>query len=501
MAERKSPIKRRQQLRWKLALSYAVVTVLALLTVELLLIAGAGVAISALLNSGELPAQLIEVAAIDYEPTLRSYLSKTPPDLDGIADMLKRLDTISSRSIPLTFSAEEFLVVDAAGTVLGAKPIDLMGVASIGESLAQNVIPELTDPLLAALAGEEDVGKLFTLGGPGERVIMVVPVWDLGHTAVIGALVGMGEIPSVLGFLGDAAPILGGSALLFTAIAGFIGIVYGFLAARGPVARLSQITEASEAWGRGEFSESVEDSSGDELGQLARQLNEMADQLEHLMDTRRELAVLKERNRLARDLHDTVKQLAFAASAQIGTARTLISNDPQAAKRSIEEAERITDELRQELSNLILELAPPALEDKGLATALREYTESWSRQNNIPVDIRIQGERPLPPEVEETAFRITQEALANAARHSNARNVHVNLNFASDGIRGEIKDNGSGFDSSVENQGFGLRSMAERASALGGELSVHSKPNEGTRVSVSLPIDQTSEFSEGQEDG
>jgi NarL family two-component system sensor histidine kinase LiaS len=457
--------------------------------VEVLLFVSIGVAVSVLLRSGELPSQLIEVTTIDYAPTLRSYLSETPPDLDAIADMVERLDTVASTTFPFTFNADEYLVVDRKGAALGAIPLEILGAGSIGETIRSDALPELAEPLQAALAGEEDIDKLYALGGPGERAVMVVPVWDVGHTEVLGALVGMGEIPSVLGFLGDAAPILGGSALLFTAIAGIIGIVYGFLAARGPVARLSRLTEASEAWGRGEFSEAVEDSSGDELGQLARQLNEMADQLEHLMDTRRELAVLKERNRLARDLHDTVKQLAFAASAQIGTARTLISSDPQAAKRNIEEAERISHQLRQELSNLILELAPPALEDKGLASALREYAESWSRQNTIDSDVHIQGERPLAPEVEEAAFRIAQEALANAARHSNARNVHINLNFASDSIRCEIKDDGSGFDSSVENQGFGLRSMAERASALGGELSVHSKPNEGTRVSVSLPID------------
>jgi signal transduction histidine kinase len=471
------------------------------MTVELLVFAAAGVAVTALMSSGVLPAQLIEGASIDYAPTLRSYLSEVPPDKDGIGDMVRRLDAITSATIPLTFNAEEYLVVDSAGIVLGASPLEVLGAGSIGETPSADALSELTDPLQSALEGEEDVDKLYTLGGPGERIVMVVPVWDADHTIVLGALVGIGEIPTALGYLGDAAPIVGGSVLLFTAVAGMVGIVYGFLAARGPVARLGRITEASEAWGRGELSVTVEDSSSDELGQLARQLDQMAYQLQQLLDTRRELAVLKERNRLARDLHDTVKQLAFAGAAQIGTARTLINREPQAARPHIEEAERILLELREELSNLILELTPPVLADKGLAAALSEYSNSWSRQNEIAVDMSMQGDHPLPSEVSETVFRIVQEALANAARHSNARNVQINLSYENDDLRCIINDDGLGFDPSAEQTGFGLHSMVDRAAALGGESTVESQPGQGTVVTVSVPIDSSTEIHEGQNNG
>lgn len=498
---RRSFTKPFQQLRWKLALSYAGVTVLALITVELLVFATAGVALTALMSSGVLPAQLIEAVSIDYSPTLRSYLSEVPSDQDGIQDMVQRLDALTGTTLPLTFNADEFLVVDHAGIVLGASPLEVLGAGSIGEIPAADALPELTDPLQAALAGEEDVDKLYTLGGPGESVVMVVPIWDIDHTKVLGALIAIGEIPTIIGLLGDSAPIIGGSVLLFTILAGIVGIVYGFLAARGPVARLSRITEASGAWGRGEFSVRVEDPSRDELGQLTQELNQMAYQLEQLLDTRRELAVLKERNRLARDLHDTVKQLAFAGAAQIGTARALIGREPQAAKPHIEEAERILLELRQELSNLILELAPPALADKGLAAALKDYSTSWSRQNKTAVEMRVQDERPLPSEVGETVFRIAQEALANAARHSNARLVNIELTYETDSIRCIIEDDGSGFDSSADQRGFGLQSMADRAAAIGGELAVSSQIGQGTVVAVSVPIDRSLEPNEEPSNG
>ena len=114
--------------------------------------------------------------------------------------------------------------------------------------------------------------------------------------------------PTITTVLGDMLPIIGGSLLFFTLVAGLAGTLYGFLAARGPVRRLNRLAEATLAWSQGDFNVSVDDPSGDELGQLAHRLNDMARQLQHLLETRRELAVVEERNRLAREIHDTLAQ-------------------------------------------------------------------------------------------------------------------------------------------------------------------------------------------------
>lgn len=490
-----------QQLRWKLALSYAGVTVLALLTVEVLLLAIAGIALTVLLSSGAIPRQMIQGASVDLTPILRSYLSETPPDLRGIEDVLQRVEVLTAASVPLSFNLEELLVVGSDQTLLGSSPPDLLGKNSIGQRLELESLPALADPLQAALAGEEDLDRLYALGEPGGTVVIVAPVWDAEHVEVLGAFVGLAKIPTALSLLSEAAPVVGVSLLFFTAVAGIAGIAYGLVAARGPVARLSRLAEASQAWGRGDFSVVVDDPASDELGELARRLNQMANQLEQLFDTRQELAVLRERNRLARDLHDSVKQLAFAAAAQIGTARTLVRRDPAEATTPIEEAERLIHELRQELSSLILELAPPALEDKGLAAALREYSESWSRQNNIEVEMRIQGERPLPLRIGQTVFRISQEALANAARHSNAQHVEIDLIYGINTIRCVVADDGVGFNISDVHNGFGLRSIVDRASELGGELTVESEAGEGTQVIFTLPVDESDKDREGENDG
>jgi len=444
---------------------------------------------------------MIQGASVDITPILRSYLSETPPDLSGIEDVLQRLEAVTAASIPLSFDAEELLVVGSDQTLLGSSSPDLLGKNSIGQKLELESLPALADPLQAALAGEEDLDRLYALGEPGGTVVIVAPVWDAEHLEVLGAFIGLAKTPTALSFLGEAAPIVGVSLLFFTAVAGIAGIAYGLIAARGPVARLSRLAEASEAWGQGDFSVVVEDPSSDELGELAGRLNQMANQLEQLFDVRQELAVLRERNRLARDLHDSVKQLAFAAAAQIGTARTLVSRDPAEATIPIEEAERLIHELRQELSSLILELAPPAIEEKGLAAALRDYSKSWSRQSNIEVDVRVQGERSLPLRIDQTVFRIAQEALANAARHSNAQHVKIDLTYGNNTIRCVVADDGVGFNISDDHKGFGLRSMIDRAGELGGELTVESEAGEGTQVILSLPVDESDKDREGENDG
>ncbi len=337
-----------QQLRWKLTLSYTAVTVGSLLTVELVLLSVLAILLVTLLNSGFLPAQLIESASSIYTPTLRFYLAQTPPDQDGIAEWLDQIGAVPNTTLPLSFDAtDEMFVVDSRGRLLGARPTDLLGSGLIGQPLDAQSIQGLADPLKAALAGAEDIEQLYTLGQPGDKIIITVPVWDDGHEQVLGALAAMAEVPTVGSLFREVLPILGVSLLIFTLIAALIGTLFGFLAARKPVHRLNQLSEATLAWRQGDFNKLVDDPSGDELGHLSRRLNDMALQLEGLLNTQRELAAVEERNRLARDLHDSVKQQAFAAAAQVSGVRTLLKRDPEAAETHLEEAERLIYDLRQ----------------------------------------------------------------------------------------------------------------------------------------------------------
>jgi NarL family two-component system sensor histidine kinase LiaS len=278
------------------------------------------------------------------------------------------------------------------------------------------------------------------------------------------------------------------SLLIFTLFAGVIGSAFGMWTASGLTKRISNVSEAAHSWARGDFSATVRDTRNDEIGELTDDLNKMAEQLENLLDRRQELSVLEERNRLARDLHDSVKQQAFAASAQLGAARSHFRNNPELAQEHLREAENLIGKVREELTDLIQELRPVAMKGKGLIPAVREYGEGWSRRNEIEISMHVRGERGLPVDVEKAIFRIVQEALANVAWHSHAAKVHVAFNFRSDFLLLTIRDNGNGFVvSKTENLGMGLKSMKERAELIDGELIVDSRLGLGTKVILKYP--------------
>ena len=194
-----------------------------------------------------------------------------------------------------------------------------------------------------------------------------------------------------------------------------------------------------------------------------------------------ELAVVEERNRLARDLHDSVKQQVYAISMQLGAARVLLDDGDQ-AYGPVTEAERLAKQAGAELTTLIRELRPPGLKRKTLEMALQEYVTQWSSQNGIVADVKLNGASSIPVTSEEMLFRVAQEALANVARHSQARHVTMELAHQGDEIALIIEDDGAGFDMGRVEKGVGLDSMRERLEETGGHLEISSEKGRGTKV-------------------
>jgi NarL family two-component system sensor histidine kinase LiaS len=213
----------------------------------------------------------------------------------------------------------------------------------------------------------------------------------------------------------------------------------------------------------------------------------MAKQLQTLLRSRQEMAVSEERNRLARDLHDSAKQMALAASFQLGTALTLFNRDPQTAKKHLVEADALVDSVRNELTNLVHELRPQPVDGEDFTETLKDYVVDWSHRNGIELNIDIQGNEELSIETREALFRIAQEALANIARHSSASFAEVSLETETDMVKMVIKDDGHGFDKSLQHGGLGLHSMRERTEVIGGSFSIESSPEQGTKIVVTLP--------------
>lgn len=484
-----------RQIRWKLTLSYTVVTVGALLVVELFLLLGLG-AYSAV-NSRLTPRFLIEDMSDKVVPVISRYLSQSPLDAEML--WLKQFHGMGVGTSPIKImgnihlnmrveSQLDLFLITADGVLLEAWPSKLVASTDIGREFDISSIPGLAAPFQAAMRGEEDYHRLFAIDRLDNRLVAAVPIMSEKDQSLLGVLAFTTDaVPWSLWSLDVIAQQLGYSLIFITLFAGLIGTLFGSLTAHGLVDRLKQLSISAAAWSQGDFSVLVDDPTGDELGHLAQDLNRMAQQLENLLDKRQEVSVMEERNRLARDLHDSAKQQAFAASAQLGAARALWMQDPAAAESHLTEAATLVDEVRHELTSLIQELRPASLQGIGLATALQEYGLDWANQTNIDFDLRIQGERPLELQVEQTLFRILQEALANVARHSQASQAKVLLIYQASSVDLTICDNGRGFDPKADHKGLGLCSMRERANLLSGSLTVESAPGQGTRLAITLP--------------
>jgi signal transduction histidine kinase len=249
--------------------------------------------------------------------------------------------------------------------------------------------------------------------------------------------------------------------------------------------RLNHVARAATAWSRGDFSDRINDRSRDELGGLSALLDRMALDLKGLMRSRAQLATLAERQRLARDLHDTVKQKAFALNLQLATARRLLANTPGVER--LDQAQRLTQQIQQELAQILDELRASDAE-LPFTERLRARAIEWSHTSGISPLFDLDDLPPQTPLREESLLRIVDESLANVLRHAGATKVDITLRRQADRVRLAIVDNGRGI-ALDHASGMGLRNMRERAEALpGGRFELDAPAGHGTRVAVSFVV-------------
>jgi signal transduction histidine kinase len=203
-----------------------------------------------------------------------------------------------------------------------------------------------------------------------------------------------------------------------------------------------------------------------------------------LADSAAAEAVASERTRLARDLHDAVTQTLFSASLIAEVLPDLWEMKPEEGRKRLEELRQLTRGALAEMRMLLVELRPNALIDVPLPVLLKQLCESFIGRARLPVQLNVDGKRTLPPDVQMTFYRITQEALNNIVKHAKATQVIVTLRLE-DNVRLSIVDNGVGFDpASVPADHLGTKIMRERAEAIGAKYSLYSEPGEGTQISV-----------------
>jgi signal transduction histidine kinase len=208
-----------------------------------------------------------------------------------------------------------------------------------------------------------------------------------------------------------------------------------------------------------------------------------------LYERSRELSVMQERSRLARELHDAVTQKLFSIRAHASAAAVLTARepiDPARVKAEIEAVATLGAEAHAELRAVIDGLAPPDLDQAGLAESMRRYAVLAGRAHGVPVTVSATPVPALRAQAEAAIYRVAQEALHNALRHSGGTEVAVCLSRIGRQVVLEVSDNGHGFASDLPPGGVGLASMRERASAVGGKLTIKSGRS-GTRVRMTVP--------------
>ena len=208
-----------------------------------------------------------------------------------------------------------------------------------------------------------------------------------------------------------------------------------------------------------------------------------------LYEQAQQLAVVQERNRLARDLHDSVTQALYGVTLYAeAAARQLLSGEVGMAADHLREIRGTAQEALREMRLLIFELRPPILKVDGLVTALQARLEAVEGRVGLETELKVEGDISLSPEIEEGLYRVALEALNNTLRHARASSVTVYLHQNRRAVTLEVADDGVGFDPAIAQKrgGFGLCGMEERAARLGGKLTVQSNPGEGTRVKMEV---------------
>jgi len=224
--------------------------------------------------------------------------------------------------------------------------------------------------------------------------------------------------------------------------------------------------------------------------------NQAAINIEHarLNQQAGQLAVLEERQRLARELHDSVIQSLYSMALYADAAALALAAGKQAV--TVQHLQELRDMARHAMYDmrlLIFELHPPALEQEGLVAALRVRLAAVEARAGLQVGLEIEGERRLPIAIEQELYRIAQEALNNVIKHAAARQVTVRLQFTDATVNLQVCDDGRGFDplTARDAGGVGLRSFEERAAKVGGQVTVESQPGKGTTVTVVIVTKET----------
>lgn len=286
-------------------------------------------------------------------------------------------------------------------------------------------------------------------------------------------------------------------------IGGIVSLYVGFSSIDNLRERIDSLSVLITQYANGNYESRVYFTEKDELTRFGNELNDlgeklksqvkslrrMADEKSELARTAHTSAVIEERQRLARDLHDAISQQLFALSMMSEAALKQIDTNPDLAKVQMADVAKAAQQSQAEMRALLLHLRPVQLSGDSLATAVQKLVAEIKQQNNLEVTTLIASDLCLSETVEEHVFRIVQEALSNIIRHADAEEVKIEMLKKSTDLFMYISDNGVGFDPSISGRktSYGLKTMRERTEEIGGTFTIRSKLNEGTYIAIRIP--------------
>lgn len=293
---------------------------------------------------------------------------------------------------------------------------------------------------------------------------------------------------------------------LFISILVLLPLSIGYVAAQRLQSQLDKLHLAMLQASKGNISSRITCSGSESLLPLYQVFNEMSASMENrlkllqqlgeenvmLQSESEETAVLEERKRLARDLHDTVSQQLFALHMSASSLPKVLERRPEVAGDVIEQLIQMSYHAQKQMRGLIAQLRPLELEDRSLTEALEKWFPDYCRHNQLQGNMTVELNGRLSEAKEHQLFLIIQEAMANIVKHASARHVTLSLRDLTHSVALQIEDDGAGFDRSKVSAGsYGLSTMRERAQKLGGDAEIITLQGSGTQVKVTIPRFQT----------
>jgi len=438
----------------------------------------------------------------DIRPITMAHLRNQPVDsaaLQADLEQILGLDPLETSHSP--YEIEQFasvFVLDTQQNLLASTP-HYTALPPDGRFFDPALLTgddSLVPLITAVFAGDTSFDQPYIHDTPDARYLVFIEPLIAENGRLLGVEMVIARTPAPSTVLLMVFGVTVGFLTIFSLAAAAMGTLFGWRTARRFSTRLSHLAQVSAAWGQGDFEQKIEDNEADEIGKLGDNLNQVAAELQGLLAENAQIAVLEERERMARELHDTLAQGVAGLALQLEAVKHYLNEGDVSESQLIvtEAADQARDALRKARA-AIDDLRAEALFAPDFITAVTQQTQKFSTVNNLSVKLNAQlpDSLLLPSAISLHAQRSLAEMLANVAQHADATMVSVNLSLADGRMLIEVADDGAGFDveTAVRPGHYGLIGLSERARLTGGHFSIESSPEGGTTARLQLPLEET----------